>query len=136
MAHRAFNRVAKQAQYKITELMSKNPEPSQNFSNLLVLDFEATCDKAGSNFKPQEIIEFPCAVLSTKDWEVKDVFHEYIRPRVNPELTDFCIELTGIVQGSVDGQPLFPEVFEKFDSWLKEGGYLQVQFCLYLFFTI
>ena len=49
-----------------TGWMWQSPKPKkgeyqrQKYDYLLVLDFEATCNK-GSKLKPQEIIEFPCA---------------------------------------------------------------------------
>ena len=73
----------------------------QKYEYLLVLDFEATCGNQGSEPKPQEIIEFPCALLSTKkNFEVVSIFHKYVRPIHNPILTTFCTELTGITQVS------------------------------------
>merc|ERR1711944_85536 len=52
--------------------MWQRPKPQkgeyrlQNYDYLLVLDFEATCGDKGYEPKPQEIIEFPCAMLSTE----------------------------------------------------------------------
>ncbi|EFN75140.1 Prion protein-interacting protein [Harpegnathos saltator] len=103
-------------------MISHSPKITQNFEYLLVMDFEATCEKH-QPLKPQEIIELPCAVLSTRDWKLKDVFHEYIKPRVHPILTPFCTELTGIIQDIVDNQPYFPDVFSNFCEWLTKGGY-------------
>ncbi|XP_032682556.1 ERI1 exoribonuclease 3 [Odontomachus brunneus] len=97
-------------------------EIMQNFEYLLVMDFEATCKKY-QKLQPQEIIELPCAVLSTRDWDLKDTFHEYVKPRVHPILTPFCTELTGIMQDMVDDQSYFPDVFSRFCNWLKKGGY-------------
>lgn len=94
----------------------------QKFEYLLVMDFEATCERQ-IVLKPQEIIELPCMVLSTRDWKIKDSFHEYIKPRVHPMLTSFCVELTGITQETLNNQPGFPDVFSKFCEWLTEGGY-------------
>ena len=67
-----------------------------------MIDFEATCGAKGSEPKPQEIIEFPCALLNTnKGFEIEAIFHEYVRPVHNPMLTRFCTELTGITQVSM-----------------------------------
>ena len=75
-----------------------DPQP-QKFDYLLVLDFEATCGPHGRIPKPQEIIEFPCALLNVKrGFEIEEIFHEYVRPIHNPKLTTFCTELTGITQ--------------------------------------
>merc|ERR1719460_2148124 len=60
---------------------------------ICVLDFEKTCEK-DVRLDPQEIIEFP-SVLLCADRIVPDVeFHCYVRPSVNPFLTNFCTELT------------------------------------------
>ncbi|CAK9799112.1 ERI1 exoribonuclease 3 [Anthophora quadrimaculata] len=96
-------------------------EIKQHFKHLLVIDLECTCKKY-EKIEPQEIIELPCAAVSTTTWEVENMFHEYIKPRFNPELSIFCTELTGILQSMVDNQPHFPEVFEKFCKWLKENN--------------
>lgn len=117
MAHRLLGRGFPRATNKIKEVR-------QQFEYLLVLDFEATCEKNVA-LKPQEIIEFPCVALSTEDWRVKDSFHQYVKPRVNATLTPFCTELTGIMQDTVDDQPHFPQVFAKFNEWLNDGGFLR-----------
>lgn len=96
----------------------------QHFNYLLVIDFESTCKK-NEEIKPQEIIEFPCAAVSTRTWNIENVFHEYIKPKFHPELTPFCTQLTGIIQDMVDSQPHFPEVFDKFCKWLEEHNYFK-----------
>ncbi|TGZ47513.1 ERI1 exoribonuclease 3 [Temnothorax longispinosus] len=116
MAHRVLRR------YPRTTI-NRSREVAQKFDYLLVMDFEATCERH-EVLKPQEIIEIPCAVLSTHDWQLKDMFHTYVRPRVHPTLTPFCTELTGIMQETVDDQPYFADVFPRFCEWLTKGGYL------------
>lgn len=98
-------------------------EIKQNFKYLLVMDFEATCEQNGQLI-PQEIIEFPCLAVSTEDWEVKNVFHKYIKPRSHPKLSPFCTHLTGITQSMVESQAHFPETFHEFSQWLQEHGYV------------
>lgn len=104
--------------------LNKLKETVQPFNHLLVLDFEATCDR-NQLLIPQEIIEFPCVVVRTQDWKITNSFHKYIKPRIHPQLTSFCTELTGIMQETVDDESYFPETFSKFCNWLSEGGYLQ-----------
>jgi len=103
-------------------MIKRSREVAQKFEYLLVMDFEATCERH-EVLKPQEIIEVPCAVLSTYDWQLKDTFHTYVKPRVRPILTPFCTELTGIMQETVDDQPYFADVFPRFCEWLTEGEY-------------
>lgn len=115
MAHRIFlNRSG--------IITNKNVNVTRNFEYLLVLDFEATCEK-GSVPITQEIIEFPCIALNTHDWKVKDVFHRYVKPRMHPNLSTFCTELTGIIQEMIDDEPHFPDVFANFCNWLKDNNY-------------
>lgn len=115
MAHRILRKYPR-------TMASRFQEVVQKFEYLLVMDFEATCD-TNASLQPQEIIELPCVALSTSDWKSKDTFHAYIKPRVYPKLTPFCIELTGIMQEMVDNQPCFVDVFSKFREWLTKGGY-------------
>ena len=48
------------------------------------------------------------------------IFSSYVRPRINPLLSKFCKELTGIEQSQVDKAPYFPVVFKLFTQWLVE----------------
>ena len=92
----------------------------QYFDYLLVLDFEATCQK-GQQLKPHEIIEFPCALLNTrKGFEVESIFHKYVRPVHHPILTEFCTELTGITQDIVNEADDFESVFRQFRLWVED----------------
>nr|SZF06462.1 ERI1 exoribonuclease3-like isoform X1 [Psoroptes ovis] len=90
----------------------------QNFDYFLILDFEATCDKP--QLKPMEIIEFPVLKFDCRTNEIVDTFHRYVRPTVNPILTPFCIELTGIIQSMVDESDKFTKIFIDFQNWLLE----------------
>ncbi|XP_078461792.1 ERI1 exoribonuclease 3 isoform X4 [Lampetra planeri] len=69
------------------------PTPSvHRFHHFLVLDFEATCDKAAPP-RPQEIIEFPILRVNGKSMEVESTFHTYVRPTAHPQLSAFCTEM-------------------------------------------
>ena len=77
--------------------MAATTKRAQNYDYFLVLDFEATCDEQ-RGFNPPEIIEFPTVILNTKTLQPEGEFHHYVKPTVNPKLTAFCTELTGIQQ--------------------------------------
>ncbi|XP_034949432.1 ERI1 exoribonuclease 3 [Chelonus insularis] len=94
----------------------------QRFKYLLVLDFEATCDK-DTIIEPQEIIEVPCIAVNTQNWNVENTFHEYVKPRINPILTPFCTDLTGIMQETIENENHFPVVFDKFCKWLEANNF-------------
>ncbi|XP_046546929.1 ERI1 exoribonuclease 3-like isoform X1 [Haliotis rubra] len=106
------------------KMASSSQTSGQLFDFLLVLDFEATCAPRGETLQPQEIIEFPCLKVNTQTGDVESQFHQYVRPRVHPQLTDFCTELTGIIQDMVDGQPHLEAVLEMFDGWMAKEGLL------------
>ena len=88
---------------------------------LCVLDFEATC-WPGEKRATQEIIEFP-SVLYELDSNNKvkwmGEFSKYVRPVLEPILSDFCTELTGITQEQVDLAEPIEVVYEKHYQWLK-----------------
>lgn len=94
-------------------------EPDYHYKYYVVIDFEATCDVQPNHFR-HEIIEFPAVLVSTKKRKIIAKFHSYVRPTINPKLTTFCTNLTGITQDQVNFAPEFPEVLQKFDEWLKE----------------
>ncbi|XP_066993028.1 3'-5' exoribonuclease 1 isoform X2 [Anabrus simplex] len=86
----------------------------------VIVDFEATCEEVNSSDYPHEIIEFPAVLVSTEKLEIVDHFQAYCKPIVNPKLSDFCVELTGITQEKVDNSQPFDEVLESFEAWLKK----------------
>lgn len=69
----------------------------QDFHYFVVIDFEATCDKA-KNPHPQEIIEFPSVIVSSMTGQLEACFQTYVRPTCNQMLSEFCKDLTGIQQ--------------------------------------
>lgn len=91
------------------------------FDCYVVLDFEATCDN-GPGREPQEIIEYPSLLLDGQDLRALDEFQSFVRPRHHPELTPFCMELTGITQDQVDAAPPFPDVYRAHRQWLARHG--------------
>lgn len=68
------------------------------FDYLVVIDFEATCmPDPPKNFQ-HEIIQFPAVLVSVRDRMIVDQFCTYVKPKLNPKLTHFCTQLTGITQ--------------------------------------
>ena len=90
----------------------------QPYKYYLVLDFEATCEKGVASY-PHEIIEMPVVVVDSRDMKIKDKWQTYVRPVLNPKLTKFCTELTGITQETVDKAPVLEEALDQLDTWLR-----------------
>lgn len=90
-----------------------------------VMDFEATCCSRGhqlvssahplwrnspallrrpssllwlSSQDPQELLEISCCALNAHTRLIEAEFQAFVRPTEHPNLTNFCIELTGITQ--------------------------------------
>ena len=77
------------------------------FRYLCVLDVEATCDRSNKGWA-HEIIELPIVLVDLHTLTVVNEFRSFVRPTVDTTLTDFCTELTGIGQRSVDEAPTPP----------------------------
>lgn len=88
-------------------------------SFVCVLDFEATCEDNCPGYQ-NEIIEFPAVLLKMQDGNLLKVseFQQYIKPTINPVLTKFCTELTGITQDMVDHGVTLAEANKMFMEWL------------------
>lgn len=91
------------------------------FDRLVVLDFEATCER-GEVPSPQEIIELPSVLVSLSEGRVISEFESFVRPVHHPILSRFCVELTGIQQAEVDAAAPFDEVFARHRAWLEAHG--------------
>jgi inhibitor of KinA sporulation pathway (predicted exonuclease) len=87
---------------------------------LCVLDFESTCF-ADSVSPTQEIIEFPSVLYKlTPENEVIWIseFSKYVKPILEPILSDFCIKLTGITQEQVQNADPIEIVYKNHYDWL------------------
>jgi ERI1 exoribonuclease 3 len=90
---------------------------------LCVLDFEATC-WANEKKSTQEIIEFPSVLYElASNNKVRWIgeFSKYVRPVLEPVLSDFCTELTGITQEQVDLAEPIEVVYEQHFQWLRKN---------------
>ena len=83
----------------------------------IVVDLEATC-WAESPPAQSETIEIG-AVAYEVGKGVLDEFQMFLRPRLQPALSGFCMDLTAIRQADVDTAPLFPEAYGKFHRWAE-----------------
>ena len=85
----------------------------------VVFDLEATCWEGGSTLEEQEIIEIG-AVRLDSGFEIADEFSELVRPVIRPILSDFCMQLTGIMQQDVDTASEFRIVGRRFLEWIGQ----------------
>jgi 3'-5' exoribonuclease 1 len=83
-----------------------------------------------------EIIEIGAVEMPTADGVPTQEFARFVRPTVEPTLSDFCRRLTTIRQRDVDRADLLPKVLAEFVAWIGDepfvlcswGGYDLNQF--------
>ena len=86
--------------------------------NFIILDIEATCWQGNAMNRRQEIIELAAySVNGYREWN--DKFQRFIKPKDNPRLSAYCMELTGITQDQVNKAKRFESVFTDFQEWME-----------------
>ncbi|MNB99261.1 DNA polymerase III PolC-type [compost metagenome] len=93
--------------------------------NYIILDLEATCWD-GDRTRQNEIIEIGAQKVSNEFGELKiaSEFAAFVKPKLNPVLSDFCKNLTSIKQEDVNVCPQFPIVFKQFREWIGTEPYV------------
>lgn len=83
----------------------------------IIFDLEATCWAHRIPMNDMEIIEIG-AVKLNEDFSFIGEFSSFVKPIINPVLSDFCKKLTTIKQTDVDAAEDFKIVFPKFLNWI------------------
>jgi inhibitor of KinA sporulation pathway (predicted exonuclease) len=102
----------------------------------IVVDLEATCWADVRDYARMETIEIGAVELPAADGPPTREFSRFVRPAVEPELSEFCRRLTTIRQKDVGRSDEFPTVLVEFAEWIGEdpfvlcswGGYDLTQF--------
>ena len=88
---------------------------STRIPRLIILDLECTCWERNPPTQ-HETIEIGAVV-----WEhpggILDSFDSFVRPKLGPELSPFCTELTSIRQADVENARPFESVLSDFKAW-------------------
>ena len=84
--------------------------------NYIIYDLEATCWRGRPPKGITEIIEIGACKVS-RYGRVEDQFSQFVKPVVNPMLSGFCKNLTGINQEDVDSARPFDRVIRDFIDW-------------------
>lgn len=92
--------------------------------NILVIDLEATCSNNNDgliiNAGNREIIEIGAVVIN--QYQKINSFQSFCKPVLNPILSPFCNDLTGIYQTDVEFSPLLETALSNFDRFIKENN--------------
>ncbi|MGV6935883.1 exonuclease domain-containing protein [Paenibacillus sp. CMM36] len=89
--------------------------------NYIIFDLEATCWE-NDRSKQNEIIEIGAVKVNDK-LDIVGEFQTFIKPRMNPQLSDFCKNLTSISQKDIDTATYFPQAIYKFQEWIGREPY-------------
>jgi 3'-5' exoribonuclease 1 len=93
---------------------------------VVLLDAEFTCwagslASGWSNPKhPAEMIEIGMIAYDASRQIETASFTSLIKPRVNPNLSDYCLNLLPIVQTEVDSAPEYESVMSDISNWLEQ----------------
>ncbi|MEO1712210.1 MAG: 3'-5' exonuclease [Bacteroidota bacterium] len=85
--------------------------------NFIIYDLEATCWQGRPPRMVQETIEIGALKIDGYG-EVLGIFNQFIRPKLNPQLSSYCRELTTIEQSYIDRSDRFDLVIEDFQDWI------------------
>lgn len=85
----------------------------------IIFDLEATCWERDKS-KVNEIIEIGAVKLDS-DLKIVDIFSSFVKPTINPELSDFCTKLTSIKQEDVNQEEQFEKVIKEFEYWCSNN---------------
>jgi 3'-5' exoribonuclease 1 len=85
--------------------------------NFIIFDLEATCWLGRPPHGVNEIIEIGAYKINTQG-EIIGEFNQFVKPTVNPTLSEFCKKLTSISQEFVDNSNTFPNVINDFKNWI------------------
>jgi inhibitor of KinA sporulation pathway (predicted exonuclease) len=84
----------------------------------VIVDLEATCWENNRNTDRMEIIEIGAVLLPSCSALPTAEFSRFVRPVVEPRLSDFCRKLTSISQADVDAADTFWTVLGNFLDWI------------------
>ena len=67
---------------------------------------------------PAEVIQVGMASFDMTKNQCLAKFSSYVRPVLNPRLSDYCINLLQIPQSTIDNSPALPEVIDQISSFV------------------
>ncbi len=97
--------------------------------NYIIFDLEATCWEQRVPGSRNEIIEIGAVKIDAAGHKMGE-FCKFVRPKLDPILSPFCISLTHISQEDIDSADPFPSVVQAFRDWIGEA-YLLCSWGLY-----
>ena len=104
---------------------AKSRNVLNQFSDLICLDLEYTCWEyslqngwAEPQF-PAEILQVGMAGFDLIQGQCLNTFSAYVRPALNPQMSNYCINLLQIPQNIIDDSPALSQVINKISSFMS-----------------
>lgn len=94
---------------------------------IIIVDLEATCSEQRDIVN--EIIEI--GAVKIENGKITSIFDSFVKPVINPILTDFCKDLTSIKQENVDSANEFPKVLREFRNWIGTNNFILMSWGFY-----
>ena len=85
--------------------------------NFIIFDLELTCWEGDMAGREQEIIELSAFKLNSYG-HITSRFSRFIKPKLYPTLSPFCVQLTTINQSQINKAKYFKEVIKDFLEWV------------------
>jgi inhibitor of KinA sporulation pathway (predicted exonuclease) len=89
----------------------------------VIVDLEATCWEQGTKVEKMEIIEIGAVYVEGERFDEISEFQTFVKPSINPIISDFCSKLTHIKQTKIDAAPSFGDGFQKFINWIGDNPF-------------
>ncbi len=94
--------------------------------NIIIFDIECTTWK-GAKYRNwsgagehREVVQIAAVLIETKEFTELSVFQSIVKPKINPVVSDFFINLTNITQERVNKGVKFTTMLQKFHQWCKD----------------
>ena len=105
---------------------TKSRKLLSQFSHLICLDLEYTCwegsmqdDWPDPKF-PAEILQVGMVGFDLIQGRCLAKFSAYVRPALNPRMSNYCANLLQISQNVIDSSPTLPEVINQISSFVSD----------------
>ena len=116
---------------------SKSRKLLCQFSYLICLDLELTCwenslqdDWSDPKF-PAETLQVGIAGFDLIQGEFLTKFSAFVRPVLNPRMSDYCLNLLQISQNIIDNAPALPEVIDQISNFMNDYSEDSTLVCAY-----
>jgi inhibitor of KinA sporulation pathway (predicted exonuclease) len=81
---------------------------------------ESTCDSSSNTAFIKEIVEISSLLIPYDSTTTLSTFHTFVKPKLHPKLSQYCLKATGIRQDQVDVAPTFEEAMNSHTQWLTQ----------------